>query len=59
MYNSCLGSLISRRVQDQIDGVPFVVGIQTLLHQFHPEIRNQLMLYLGQYVKSYMDAAIR
>jgi len=59
VYDSCSGSLISRRVQDPLDGVPFVVGIQTLLRQFHPEIRNQFLLYLGQYVKSHMEAAIR
>jgi len=57
-YAKHIGSLISRRVQDPLDGVPFIVGIQTLLRQFHPEIRNQFLLYLGQYVKSHMEAAI-
>ncbi|KAJ9583230.1 hypothetical protein L9F63_022420, partial [Diploptera punctata] len=57
-YAKNVASLICRKVQDPLDGAPFIVGVQTLLRQFHPEVRNQFLLYLGQYVKSYVEASI-
>nr|CAD7398867.1 unnamed protein product [Timema poppensis] len=46
--------LVCKKPQDPIDGVPFIVGIQTILKQFHPEVRNQYLLYMGQFIKSHI-----
>ncbi|KAK7873803.1 hypothetical protein R5R35_005787 [Gryllus longicercus] len=54
-YMKQLGTLLSRKSQEPLDGVPFVVGVQTVFRQFHPEIRNTFLLYLSQYVKSYVE----
>ncbi|XP_047110859.1 LOW QUALITY PROTEIN: WASH complex subunit 5 [Schistocerca piceifrons] len=57
-YARNLGTLINKKSQEPLDGVPFVVGVQTVLRQFHPEIRNQFILYVSQYVKSYVESGI-
>ncbi|PSN50014.1 WASH complex subunit 5 [Blattella germanica] len=57
-YAKNVGSLICRKAQDPLDGVPFIVGVQTLLRQFHPEVRNQFLLYMGQFIKSHLESTI-
>lgn len=54
-YMKQLGTLLSRKSQDPLDGIPFIIGIQTVFRQFHPEIRNTFLLYLSQFVKSYVE----
>ncbi|XP_075234737.1 WASH complex subunit 5-like isoform X1 [Lycorma delicatula] len=50
--------LVWKKSGDPLDGIPFVVGLQTLFRHFHPEVRSQLLLYLGQYVNSFIEASI-
>lgn len=54
-----LGELIAKRTQDQIDGFPFIVGLQTVLRQFHPENNDKFLQYFGQYVLSHIDNSTR
>lgn len=50
------GGLLCKRSQEPLDGVALVVGIQSLLRQFHPEVAKQFLLYLSQFIKSHVDA---
>lgn len=54
--NTC--SLIGRK-SEQIDGAAFVVGIVTVLKQFHSEILQLFIAYLGQFVVSAADNSLR
>lgn len=56
MKNSC--SLIGRK-SEQIDGAAFVVGIVTVLKQFHNDIMQIFIEYMGQYVTSMADNNLR
>lgn len=38
-----------------MDGVPFIVGLITLLKQFHSEDRELYLGFLGQYIRSRLD----
>lgn len=35
-----------------LDGIPFVVGLATVLKQFHGSVSKQLLAYLGQFVRT-------
>lgn len=56
-YRGCrvfcfLGELVSKRPSDSLDGAPFVVGIVTLLKQFHSDNTDQFFALLSQYIRS-------
>ncbi|RZF38571.1 hypothetical protein LSTR_LSTR010904 [Laodelphax striatellus] len=53
-----IGNLVWKKTGEPLDGVPFIVGLQTLFRHFHPQVRSQLLLYLGQYVNSHVDASV-
>lgn len=55
-YVRSVGGLSCKRPQEPLDGIALVLGIQTLLKQFHPEVSKQFLLYISQYVKSHIDA---
>ncbi|XP_067001738.2 WASH complex subunit 5 [Anabrus simplex] len=57
-YVKNMGTLMSKKSQEPLDGVSFIVGIQTLLRQFHPEIRDTFLAYMAQYIKSHMEASM-
>ena len=40
-----------------LDGVPFVVGIVTLLKQFHSSTTHKFLAYLGQFVRSHINSS--
>jgi len=50
-YDQNIDSLIRAQKNDQIDGIPFVVGIITVLKQFNIHQRRMFLRYMGQYVK--------
>ena len=56
-YLRSVGEMVSRRPTDAIDGAPFITGMITLLKQFHSENTDHFLALLGQYVRSYVDAA--
>ncbi|XP_039285304.1 WASH complex subunit 5-like [Nilaparvata lugens] len=53
-----IGNLVWKKTGEPLDGVPFVVGLQTLFRHLHPQVRSQLLLYLGQYVNSHINASV-
>eukprot|EP01063_Lacrimia_lanifica_P030284 TRINITY_DN4794_c0_g1_i1.p1 TRINITY_DN4794_c0_g1~~TRINITY_DN4794_c0_g1_i1.p1 ORF type:complete len:1175 (+),score=547.54 TRINITY_DN4794_c0_g1_i1:144-3668(+) len=54
-YDPQSDSLVSKRKDDGIDGVPFVVGLVTILKQFHSDEKDAFVGYLCQYVRVLMD----
>lgn len=50
------GTMVARRPTDQIDSAPFVVGMITVLKQFHSEYTEQFLACCGQYVRSLIEA---
>ena len=52
-----LGTMVARRPTDQIDSAPFVVGMITVLKQFHSEYTEQFLACCGQYVRSLIEAS--
>jgi len=53
-YSKALDGLICKRVGDGVDSHPFVIGILTLLRQFHSIETNRYLEYLCQYISSYL-----
>ncbi|KAJ5073715.1 wash complex subunit strumpellin [Anaeramoeba ignava] len=49
-YNPRLCTLVGTK-KSKLDGVPFVVGIFTLLKQFHSSHLERFLDYLGQYIR--------
>lgn len=58
VYVNNLSSLVWKKTGDPLDGVPFIIGLQTLFRQFHPEVREQFLTYMAQYVKSHVEATV-
>ncbi|CAI8030300.1 WASH complex subunit 5 [Geodia barretti] len=52
VYNKSVGSLLSRKPTDPLDGPAFVTGCLSLLRQFHSHNTDQFLGYMGQYVRS-------
>jgi len=52
------GELIGKKTSEPIDGIPFTLGLFTLLKQFHTENTDMFLAYLGQYVRSHVQAAV-
>jgi len=53
-----LAILVQKKEKGAYDGVPFVIGIITLLKQFHSSTTSRFLAYLGQYVKSYVNTLV-
>lgn len=50
------GSMVCRKSTDPLDGPALVAGCLTLLRQFHSDNREMFMAYMGQYVRSLVEA---
>ena len=50
-YHKDLKTLVHVKERDCIDGVPFAIGIITLLRQFHPDSTKLYIEYVGQYIR--------
>ena len=48
--------MVARRPQDQFDSAPFLVGMITVLKQFHSESTEQFFACCGQYIRSLVEA---
>ncbi|XP_059147627.1 WASH complex subunit 5-like isoform X2 [Physella acuta] len=55
-YAKNIDSLTCKKPTDPLDAPPFVVGLYTLLKQSHSDIINIFLGFLGQYVRSVVDA---
>ncbi|KAL1129466.1 hypothetical protein AAG570_013992 [Ranatra chinensis] len=51
-HDKALDCLLCKKTGEGI--MPFLLGLQTLLRQFHPTVHKQFVLYCCQYTKSYM-----
>lgn len=56
VYVKSVGTMVAKRPTDQIDSAPFVVGMITVLKQFHSEYTEQFLSCCGQYVRSLIEA---
>jgi WASH complex subunit strumpellin len=54
-YNPSLGAILAKKPKDSHDWMPLVVGVLTLLRQFHSLHTQQFLAYLGQYVRAYLN----
>ncbi|XP_074640557.1 WASH complex subunit 5-like isoform X2 [Tubulanus polymorphus] len=55
VYMKTVGSMVCKKPAEPLDGPPFVVGVLTLLRQFHPENTTQFISLLGQFVRSHVE----
>ncbi|XP_076462616.1 WASH complex subunit 5-like [Babylonia areolata] len=55
VYNRSIDTLTCKKVADPLDAPPLVVGIFTLLKQFHNENTKHFLHFLTQYVRSVVD----
>uniref|UniRef100_A0A8C5TR57 WASH complex subunit 5 n=1 Tax=Malurus cyaneus samueli TaxID=2593467 RepID=A0A8C5TR57_9PASS len=53
-YNRNLG-VVCKRPADQIDWLPLVLGLLTLLKQFHSRYTEQFLALIGQFIRSTME----
>lgn len=51
-----LEALVRKKNNDAIDGYPFIIGIITILKQFHSSEIELFLAYFGQYFRSKFDA---
>mmetsp|Transcript_15193 Transcript_15193/g.38374 ORF Transcript_15193/g.38374 Transcript_15193/m.38374 type:complete len:276 (+) Transcript_15193:812-1639(+) len=50
-YEKAIGSLMCKSKNEAFDGVPFVVGVLTILKQFHSSHTQTFIAYLSQFVR--------
>jgi WASH complex subunit strumpellin len=58
-YNPALGAILPKKQKDTHDWIPLVVGVITLLRQFHSLHTQQFLAYLGQYVRGNINVALQ
>ena len=51
--------MVSKKPADHLDAPAFIVGCYTVLKQFHADNINYFLAFLGQYVRSNVDALSR
>ena len=56
-YNSRTSTLENKDKALALDGAPLVVGVITVLKQFHSIHTHTFLAYLGQYVRSHVSAS--
>ena len=58
-WQSSLNTLTNTNNSINLDGAPFVVGVITLLKQFHSSYTHTFLDYLGQYIRSTISTSIK
>ena len=48
-----------RKATDPVDWPPLVLGLLTLLKQFHSRYTHQFMALIGQFIRSIMEQCTR
>lgn len=51
-YDRNFGSLVRKKANYPLDGLPLVVGIACLLKQFHVSVTKKVLSYLGQFIRT-------
>jgi WASH complex subunit strumpellin len=54
-YDVNLVALVRRKGGDAVDGAPLIVGVATILKQFHPGQTLKFLGYLGQFARATLD----
>ena len=55
-YSRSAANLLPKRPADALDATPLVVGVLTLLRQFHCSMRDQFLQLMGLYVRLLVEA---
>ena len=53
------GGLIAKRSTDVLDGYPFFLGLSCLLRQYPTNIKETVVEYIAQYVRSFVKDQAR
>lgn len=56
-WSPALNTMVSTAKNGNLDGAPLVVGVITILKQFHSSHTHTFLGYLGQYVRSNISAS--
>lgn len=59
IYVKNMSTLIGKKLAEHIDGTAFVVGIMTILKQYHSDILQLFIDYLAQYVNSMAEYTLK
>eukprot|EP01113_Clastostelium_recurvatum_P044787 TRINITY_DN759_c0_g1_i3.p1 TRINITY_DN759_c0_g1~~TRINITY_DN759_c0_g1_i3.p1 ORF type:complete len:1198 (+),score=276.33 TRINITY_DN759_c0_g1_i3:52-3645(+) len=54
-FNNALNAVVPKKGKDAYDWQPFVVGVVTLLKQFHALHTQKFLAYIGQYIRGLMN----
>eukprot|EP01064_Diplonema_japonicum_P020497 TRINITY_DN2999_c3_g1_i1.p1 TRINITY_DN2999_c3_g1~~TRINITY_DN2999_c3_g1_i1.p1 ORF type:complete len:1160 (+),score=247.44 TRINITY_DN2999_c3_g1_i1:53-3532(+) len=54
-YDPQIDCLVVRRKEDPMDGAPFIIGLVTILKQFHSQQKDVFVAYLCQYCRVVMN----
>jgi WASH complex subunit strumpellin len=57
VYNQRTSTLENKEKGLSLDGAPLVVGVITLLKQFHSQHTHTFLAYCGQYVRSHISSS--
>jgi hypothetical protein len=60
LHGTIAETIMAQKPKDKssVDAIPFVVGVITLLKQFHSVYTQQFLAYLGQYVRSLINITV-
>jgi hypothetical protein len=58
IYDPVSESLKKKKKDDVLDPIPLVIGLNTILHQFHSSEKLKFLSYLGQYIRSRLDGLV-
>ena len=56
-YCEVTGGLVGKK-GIELDGIPFVMGIATILRQFNPVIARQYLIHVTQFIKSFIIISV-
>lgn len=57
-FDRKVNNLLTKKSSEQMDSIPLVTGILTILQQFHKDITDLYLEYLGQFVTSILEGSL-
>eukprot|EP01133_Synstelium_polycarpum_P011225 gene11225-13087_t len=57
-YNAKLCVMVSKKAKNSYDWTPFIVGVITILKQFHSLHTQKFLAFLGQYIRCQLNTAL-
>lgn len=58
-YSKNFNTLIAKKNNEIIDGIPMIYGIITILQQFHYKLTDLYLEYMCQYITSILEFSLR